>query len=387
MALQALIFDLDGTLVDANGLHVRAWVEAFEAHGFRLPAARILPEIGKGSGQLVSALLGAEAEQARGEALRAAHDAAYLDLVEREGVQAFPDVHVLFEALGERGLRTAVATASNKESLEKVMEHAGLDLPALVDAVVTDDDVARSKPAPDTVIAAVEKLHVSPAACAMVGDTPYDALAGRRAGVVCLGLRTGVHSAAAFHRAGARASYADLAELRAHVDEALHVASPGAAVLTRERMAQFMREALDEAQAGLEEGEVPIGSVLARGDGAVVARGHNRTRSAGSPLAHAEMQAMQQAGARLDEAAGHVLVTTVEPCVMCLGAAMEAGIDTVIYALDAPDNGGAERCTPVASGFLPRLVGGVEAARSRALLEQWLDAHPDDAFAQRLVQA
>ena len=389
MPLSALLFDLDGTLLDTNDQHARAWQRALDHLGYRVPAGRILLEIGKGSDRVVPMLVGEQAEERHGPELRDAHSEAYRKIVEEEEeVRVFPQAEALIETARERGLETALVTASNADDLERVLDRAGADVTDLVDAVVTGDDAEKSKPAPDSVQAAVDKLNAAPGQCAMVGDTPYDALAARRAGVVGLGVRTGAHPPEALHRAGMRATYEDPVALRSAFDDAAHRAAPGQKPLTEAHLKDLMQEALDEAWAGLSESELPIGSVVTGGAGRIAGRGHNRARATGSRVSHAEMMALADAassnGAPLDEE-GAVLVSTVEPCTMCLGAAMEAGVDTVVYALRAEPNGGAERVTPPEHGVFPRVIGGVRAGGSRMLLRRWADRHPDDAFAGRLL--
>ena len=387
MALDAILFDLDGTLLDTNPMHARAFEKAFAERGFTVPQDRILPEIGKGAGKLVPSIIGPSAEAEHGEALREGHSRHYAELVEREGVALFPDVRALFEAVRERGLKVAVATASKEEELESVASKAGLDLDDLADVVVTDSDVEESKPAPDTVSVAVEKLGLSPAGCAMIGDTPYDAAACKRAGVVFLAVATGVHTCEDLLGAGARAVYADAADLLRHLDEALEVASPGPDPLDGKTLDKLMQAALDEARVGMENGEVPIGSVLARFSGEIIAKGHNAAQATGSAIAHAEIEALRAARIPSD-ARDLVLVTTLEPCVMCYGAAMTADVDTVAYALEAPANGGAERCRPIRSpgARMPRVVGGLRRAQSRTLLAAWHERHPEDAFVRDLLE-
>lgn len=390
MALDGFIFDVDGTLIDTNSLHAQAWEQAFEEYGFSIPAERIVYEIGQGGDRLVPSLIGESAAQEHGEVLRDAHGDRYLELIETVPVSVFPQVEALFEAVKERGLQVAIATASQREHFEQVLEQAGLDLFEMADEVVTDSDVEESKPHPDTVSAAVRKLGLAPGQCVMVGDTPYDAEACLRAGVVCLGLLTGVHDAAAMRRAGARTVYDDPADLLVHLDEALRQASPNTISFTEERVAAFMEEALEEARAGLEKGELPIGSVLLRGDGVVLGRGHDRTHTTKSRVAHAELQALESAASQLSsEAGGLVLVSTVEPCIMCFGAAIVAGVDTVIYGVEAPETGGTRRCAPTdePDAYLPRVIGNVRADESRALLAEWRNRHPEDTHAGRLLEA
>jgi phosphoglycolate phosphatase-like HAD superfamily hydrolase len=121
-------------------------------------------------------------------------------------------------ALRLRGLRTAVATSGKRKDFENVVRESGLDIPALVDEVVTGDDVEGSKPEPDLVERARATLGVAPEALAFVGDTPHDGEAARRAGVRFIGVLTGVHSPAAFERVGAWRVYRDLRALHADLD-------------------------------------------------------------------------------------------------------------------------------------------------------------------------
>lgn len=102
-----------------------------------------------------------------------------------------------------------------------------------------------------------------------------------------------------------------------------------------------MREALTVAEAGMDAGEAPIGAVIARGDGSVVAAGYNRLNKTRNKTAHAEMVAFADAAGKVPlDARDLLLVSTLEPCVMCTGAAMEAAVDTIVYALKAPADSG-----------------------------------------------
>ena len=388
MAIDAIILDFDGTLVDTNNVHARAWSLAIERYGYRLDEERIVKEIGKSGSVLVPDLLGDRAEREKGDALRDAHDEIYLDLVDREPVNLFPGAREIFERARSADLRTALATGSTRESLEKVAERAGLDL-NLADEIVTDDDVQKGKPTPDAVIAAYEKLDLSPAQCVMIGDTPYDVEAGQRAGVLCLGVLTGVHSAERMFRAGARGVYDHTGEIVDDLDRALQLSTPGTVRLTWEMMRGLMAEALDEARQGLAEADLPVGAVLADGIGTIVGRGRSRTETTREFLAHGEMQAFLDIGGSFSlDRRELILVTTLEPCMMCFGAAMGARVDTIIYALKAPSNGGIARCRPMQSPgmIMPRVVGGVCAEKSLALFEEWNRRHPDRPFVKDLLE-
>ena len=169
-----------------------------------------------------------------------------------------------------------------------------------------------------------------------------------------------------------------------------------------------MREALEEAKRGVAEGEAPIGCVIARPidnkidqqnkDNAnpaeeaeneqedytevhIVARGHNRMNGLQSKIAHAEIMAFQNAaGNGKDEPAlpldsrDAILVSTLEPCVMCLGAAMEAGVALVLFGLKAPADNGTQRVNPPQSpeSANPEIVGDILADEARQLFEEWL---------------
>jgi tRNA(Ile)-lysidine synthase len=161
----------------------------------------------------------------------------------------------------------------------------------------------------------------------------------------------------------------------ANLDDALGKASPGPLRLTRQRLEALMHEALAAARDGMDAGEAPIGCVLARGDGTVFARAYNELNRTGVKTAHAEMAAFARSAGKVPpEARDLLLVSTLEPCVMCTGAAMEAAVDTIVYGLRAPADSGTRRVEPPQSPEcqMPRIVGGVLARESRSLFEQWL---------------
>jgi tRNA(adenine34) deaminase len=225
----------------------------------------------------------------------------------------------------------------------------------------------------------------------MVGDTRFDAIAACRAGVACLGVRSGGKKSEELLGGGARGVWRDCADLLGHLDEALRVASPAPGRLTADLLDQLMRSALEQAREGLRAGEAPIGCVISDGDRRILARAHQQVGVSADPTAHAELRALRQLARRNPEGVDAlVLVTTLEPCVMCLGAAIVAGVDTVVYALGAPVGTGSQRVAPSCTGHhqVPRIVGGVLAGDSRTLLSEWLLTGRDDyrtACVQHLV--
>jgi len=149
-----------------------------------------------------------------------------------------------------------------------------------------------------------------------------------------------------------------------------------------------MRAALAEAERGMAEGEAPIGCVIARpepgqpGRARIIAGGHNRGNALQRKTAHAEIVAFENAGGDESgrepalplDADDAILVSTLEPCVMCLGAAMEAGVRHVVFGLEAPADNGTRRVRPPESpeSSAPTIEGGVLAQESRTLFERWL---------------
>ena len=223
--MTGVIFDLDGTLVDTNDFHVEAWHEAFRQLGHDVPRGRIVSEIGKGGDKLVPLIIGEAGEASDGEALRKAHKANFIALANRTKIRVFPGTEALLAELRQRAVRTAVATSSAKQHVDVIQASCGLHIDRLVTHLVTASDAAESKPAPDLVQTAAARLAVGPEHTVMVGDTPYDGEACRRAGVGFLGVLCGGVPAVTLHDAGTRAIYADPADLLRRLDSILR-ASP-----------------------------------------------------------------------------------------------------------------------------------------------------------------
>ncbi len=384
--LAALLVDLDGTLVATNALHARAFVDAFAEAGVVVPVSAVMPHIGLGADRLVGAILGPDTPDGQAEALAARHTAIYIDRYAARATLRAGALDLL-AAARRAGLNLALATASKQDELDAVARAAGLDLDAF-DAVLTADDVENAKPSPDVIAAACKKLGVDAAATALVGDTPFDALAARRGGSVLLGVENGTHTREVVRCAGARGVWSGPGDLARAFEQAMRLASPGPHVLTAATLDALMDAALDVAEATLGDGGVPFGAVVARPDGTVVARAGNRGHTTGSPIAHAESEALRQAGARLSEHDDLVLVATVEPCAMCFGAALAARIDTVAYALAAPENGATARLDGPTRGpaVLPRTTHRAHGRdRSRDLFVRYAALHPGNAFVARLL--
>jgi len=376
MALSAIIFDMDGTLIDSNAAHAQAWDQALKQHHYQVSPDRIAVEIGKGGEKLVPSILGEQINRRDGDSLRKVHTTEFTKIAESAKLNAFAGVEPLLVAIRKRGLKLALATSSKKKELQITQRSAGVDWANHFDIIATGDDASESKPAPAILEVAIRKLKLSPAQCVMVGDTPYDADTARDAGTVCFGVTCGgMNDEKALRANGMRKVYRDPVDIDAHLDEAIRIASPGSAILTQNVIETLMKEALAIALEGLDAGEVPIGCVIARGDGTIVARGHNELNGSQNKTAHAEMVTFARAAGKIPtDAKDLILVSTLEPCVMCLGASMEAAVDTILFGLPAPTDGGRKRVRPPTSpeSQMPRILGGVLSNESRNLLKEFL---------------
>jgi HAD superfamily hydrolase (TIGR01509 family) len=203
----AAILDIDGTLVDTNYQHALAWYRAFRAAGLTLPVWRIHRHIGMGGDQVVAALAGDEFEREHGDAVRDAEGDLYGELIgEVEPMDGARDLILALRAAG-----TSVVLASSAKE-EEVEHYIGLlDAEEIVDAWTTSADVEATKPEPDLVKAALEKASGKDAV--MVGDTPWDVEAAKRAGVETIGVLTGGFSEAELRDAGAAEVFESVREL------------------------------------------------------------------------------------------------------------------------------------------------------------------------------
>jgi HAD superfamily hydrolase (TIGR01509 family) len=215
--IKAVIFDMDGTLIDSVGLHAEAWREALAHFGHDVPFEKVREQIGKGGDLLMAALLPEEEVRRRGEEI----EAYRLDLFKREylaRVRPFPSVRELFERIGADGLRIALASSAKKEELGRYKQIAGID--DLPEAETSSDDAERSKPHPDIFEAALDRLDGIEAGDAIaIGDTPHDAQAAGAAGLRTIGLLGGGWTEAALREAGCIAIYRDPADLLRHYDQ------------------------------------------------------------------------------------------------------------------------------------------------------------------------
>jgi len=213
----ALLFDLDGTLVDSVYQNVLAWRQALEIEGVNLSVWRIHRRIGMSGGLFLKALdreLGRSLSPEEAERLRENHAKAYLPLWDQ--IRPLPGARELLAALSGMGVPWAIATSGSVRTAKGPLGLLGIPdgIP-----VVTRDQVAYAKPNPDLFLAAAQRLGVPPGDCFVVGDSIWDLLAAQRAGSMGIGLLSGGYGNDELVRAGAYRVYDDPADLLVHLDE------------------------------------------------------------------------------------------------------------------------------------------------------------------------
>lgn len=212
MQIKAILFDIDGTLVDSNDMHVLAWEEAFAGIGKSFDRQVIHDQIGKGTDMLVPTLLpdlDEEGQDKLGEAHGSVFKAKFL-----EQAKPFPHAHDLLAHAHELGQQVVLASSASAAELEHYL--GLLDAHDLIDATTSSDDVENTKPAPDIFAKALDKLDgIDADEVIVVGDTPYDVQAAGKCGIAAVALRSGKFSDAELRDAGAIKIYDDAAALLA----------------------------------------------------------------------------------------------------------------------------------------------------------------------------
>jgi HAD superfamily hydrolase (TIGR01509 family) len=214
--LQAVIFDVDGTLIDSNDLHAESWQQAFRHFGYDIPYDQLRQQVGKGGDNYVPHFLSPQEYRNIGKQI----DSYKGDLFRREYVsriKPFPNVRELFERIRQEGLRIALATSSKGDELAQYEKL--LNISDLLQDETSKDDAAHSKPDPDVFAAALEKLGVQVRDAIAVGDTPYDAQASTKIGLRIIGVLCGGFSERELRSAGCFAVYRAPADLLANFEK------------------------------------------------------------------------------------------------------------------------------------------------------------------------
>jgi HAD superfamily hydrolase (TIGR01549 family) len=217
--IKAVVFDIDGTLVDSVDLHAQAWKEAFKHFGKDVPYEQVRRQIGKGGDQLMPVFFSREELEEFGEKMEEYRSKIYKrDYLPR--VKAFPKVRELFERIKGDGKRIALASSAKEDELEVYKKIAHIE--DLVEEATSADDADKSKPHPDIFQAALTQLNdINPAEVIVVGDTPYDAEAAGKARLRTIGVLSGGFPEDDLRAAGCLAIYEDTADLLARYEESI----------------------------------------------------------------------------------------------------------------------------------------------------------------------
>ncbi|GAB4514573.1 MAG: HAD family hydrolase [Anaerolineae bacterium] len=210
----AVILDVDGTLVDSNDAHASAWLSALQAYGYDVTFDNIRPLIGMGGDNLLPAAVQVTQDSEIGQEIAKERRKVY-KTVYLPNVKAFPKVRELVAHLQQAGLQLIAASSGEESEVEANLHKAGVE--DLVTDYTSSDDVENSKPEPDILEAALEKLGCSPKQAVMIGDSPYDIQAAQKLGLPIIALRCGGFSDDVL--ADATAIYDDPADLLAHFAE------------------------------------------------------------------------------------------------------------------------------------------------------------------------
>jgi HAD superfamily hydrolase (TIGR01549 family) len=217
LSVLAFIFDIDGTLVDSNELHVDSWDRAFRRFGKQFSREQLRAQIGKGSDQYLPEFLTPEEIKSFGKEL----DEYRSELFKKEylpKVRPFPKVHELFQRIHDDNKRIVLASSGKKADTKYYVDL--LEIGDLIDGYVSGDDADSSKPAPDIFAASLQKLGgISLAAAVTVGDTRFDIEAAKKAGLKTIAFLCGGTPESVLRQTGAIAVYRDPDDFLAHYDE------------------------------------------------------------------------------------------------------------------------------------------------------------------------
>jgi HAD superfamily hydrolase (TIGR01549 family) len=184
-----VLFDVDGTLIDSNAAHAEAWTTALAAHGIVVERETVRRRIGMGADKLLPAIAGVAEDSPTGRAIGQRKKAVFDQLL--PSLQATAGARPLLEFLQARGLELLVATSGDEAEVDALLRQAGVD--DLIPRRTSKDDAQHSKPSPDIVQAALARAEHKADRAILIGDTPYDLEAARRAGIDAIALRCGGH--------------------------------------------------------------------------------------------------------------------------------------------------------------------------------------------------
>lgn len=184
--IRAVLWDLDGTLVDSGDYHWRAWLDTMRAEGRELTYQQFLDGFGQRNDRILANWLGPAASSEVIRRIGDAKEALYRRLAQQEGLEALPGAADWVARLHDEGWRQAIASSAPGENVRVMLQVLGLS--RYFDVTVSAEDVTRGKPDPQVFLTAAEKLQVPPASCIVVEDAAAGVEAARRAGMKCIGV-------------------------------------------------------------------------------------------------------------------------------------------------------------------------------------------------------
>lgn len=215
--MPAILFDLDGTLIDSNYQHVNTWSETLLAAGIVIPRWKIHRHVGMSGKSMMQELLrelGLKKDKVDLDQLEHEHGRRFRRVVSQ--LQPLPGANQLMKYLSRHGIRFAIATTGGRQPTSLLLKR--LELPAGT-PVVTGDDVEKAKPSPEIFAAAARQLNVAINNCIVVGDSVWDLLAAVRQSALGVGFLSGGYGQEELERAGAFRVYSDAADLLMHIEQ------------------------------------------------------------------------------------------------------------------------------------------------------------------------
>lgn len=185
---RAVLWDLDGTLVDSGDYHWRSWRETMRAEGIELTYDQFLESFGQRNDRILATWLGVDADPARIVRIGDAKEALYRALARRHGLVVLPGAREWVRRLHEHGWRQAIASSAPRANVEVMIEAVGIG--DLIDAFVSAEDVANGKPDPEVFLTAASRVEAAPAHCVVVEDAAAGIEAARRAGMRSVGVNS-----------------------------------------------------------------------------------------------------------------------------------------------------------------------------------------------------
>ena len=211
--IHAVIFDVDGTLVNSNDAQAKSWVEALKEFGYSVPYEKVRPLIGMGGDKVLPETIGVQKDSEKGKQISKRRSEIFKEKY-LPTIQAFPGAQELLNRMREQGLKLAIASSAQPDELRSLLQIVGAA--DLIEDKTSSEDAKRSKPDPDIMQVTLKKVGYPPNEVVMIGDTPYDIEAASKVGVGTIAFRCGGWNDADL--AGAIAIYNDPADLLAHYD-------------------------------------------------------------------------------------------------------------------------------------------------------------------------